>query len=103
MLHHKNYYFENCELTTEYLVHINDPESNTFKKILTYGVVLTVVAIFIFGLFCLIQWRNEKMIILARLREEIVKFRNRHRRMQPFVEEPQPTHQEVEMEVPMDI
>jgi hypothetical protein len=41
--------------------------------------------------------------VLSRLKDEIIKFRNRHRRMQPFVEEQQPEKKEVEMEVPKDV
>lgn len=46
--------------------------------------VLGVVVCFVAGLVCLMQWRNGKMAVLGRLKDEIMRFRNRHRRMQPF-------------------
>jgi hypothetical protein len=60
------------------------------RKIITYGIVLLVVAAFVLGLYCLVQWRNEKLVILSRLKDEIIRFRNKHRRIQPFVEEQVP-------------
>lgn len=68
-------------------MHINDPESSQMQKALLYSIVIGVVVLFIAGLFFLIQWRNNKLVILSRLKEEIVRFRNKHKKMQPFSEE----------------
>ena len=65
---------------------MNDPDKSSLRKVITYGIVLLVLAAFILGLFCLVQWRKEKLVVLSRLKDEIMRFRNRHRRMQPFVE-----------------
>jgi hypothetical protein len=48
--------------------------------------VIGVLLGFMAGLLCLIQWRNNKMMLLGRLKDEIIRFRNRHRKMQPFTE-----------------
>jgi hypothetical protein len=58
LLRHKVFYNENCELITEYLVHLNDPEKSSLRKVITYGIVLLVLAAFVLGLFCLVQWRK---------------------------------------------
>lgn len=39
------------------------------------------------------------MVILGRLKNEILNFRNRHKRIQPFVEENY-EHKDIEIEVP---
>ena len=52
----------------DYYVRIGDPEASQHQKALLYGVVILVLAIFIGGLLCLMQWRNNKMVILGRLR-----------------------------------
>lgn len=57
------------------------------QKLLLYGLVISVVVCFIIGLLCLIQWRNSKMLVLGRLKDQIIKFRNKHKKMQPFTEE----------------
>jgi hypothetical protein len=75
------------------MVHLNDPEKSNLRKIITYGIVLLVVAAFVLGLYCLVQWRNEKLVVLSRLKDEIIRFRNKHRRIQPFVEEKVPHKQ----------
>jgi hypothetical protein len=65
-----------------------------------FGVVLGVVTLFIGGLVCLMQWRKNKMMILSRLKDEIMRFRNRHKKMQPFTEE-NIDHKEIEIEMPV--
>ena len=53
------------------------------------------------GLLCLIQWRNNKLSLIGRIKDEIIRFRDRHRKMQPFVEEePDKNKGEVEFELP---
>lgn len=52
-----------------------------------FSAVVGVVVLFVCGLICLMQWRNNKMVILGRLKFEIHRFRNRHQKMQPFTEE----------------
>lgn len=83
----KRHSYEYCELQKDYYIHIGNPEASQHQKALLYGVVILVVVGFIAGLLCLMQWRNNKMVILGRLRNEIMNFRNRHKKMQPFVEE----------------
>lgn len=64
------------------------------------GAVLGVVVLFAGGLVCLMQWRRNKMMLLGRLKDEIMRFRNRHSRMQPFAEE-HVEHREIEIEMPV--
>jgi hypothetical protein len=90
---------EYCELRLDYYMHLKDPEASQQQKALLYGIVILVVACFVGGLLCLMQWRNNKMVILGRLKGEILNFRNRHKRIQPFVEENY-EHKEIEIEVP---
>lgn len=52
-----------------------------------YFSVLAVVVTFVAGLVCLMQWRNNKMAILGRLKDEILRFRARHRRVQPSADD----------------
>ena len=58
---------------------------------------------FIIGLLFLIQWRNNKLSLIGRIKDEIIRFRDRHRRMQPFVEEEpdKDKGQVVEFEMPV--
>jgi len=83
----------------DYYIHIGNPEASQHRKAMLYGIVILVVFGFVVGLLCLMQWRNNKMVILGRLRNEIMNFRNRHKRMQPFVEENY-DHKEIEIDVP---
>lgn len=62
--------------------------------------VVGVIVVFICGLICLMQWRKNKMMLLGRLKDEIVRFRNRHSRMQPFAEE-NVEQKEIEIEMPV--
>lgn len=62
--------------------------------------VVGVIVMFICGLICLMQWRKNKMMLLGRLKDEIVRFRNRHSRMQPFAEE-NVEQKEIEIEMPV--
>ena len=55
---------------------------------------------FVAGLLCLIEWRNNKLSLLGRLKDEIIRFRDRHRRIQPFVEEERMNKEELEFELP---
>jgi hypothetical protein len=49
--------------------------------------VVGVIVVFICGLICLMQWRKNKMMLLGRLKNEILRFRNRHKSIQPYTEE----------------
>lgn len=71
------------------MIYVDDPELSRFQKGILYGVVFLVVASFVVGLMCLIQWRNNKLSLIGRIKDEIIRFRDRHRRMQPFTEEEQ--------------
>jgi hypothetical protein len=62
--------------------------------------VVGVIVVFICGLICLMQWRKNKMMLLGRLKDEILRFRNRHSRMQPFAEE-NVEQKEIEIEMPV--
>ncbi len=62
--------------------------------------VVGVIVVFICGLICLMQWRKNKMMLLGRLKDEILRFRNRHSRMQPFAEE-NVDQKEIEIEMPV--
>lgn len=42
---------------------------------------------FITGVLCLIQWRDNKLSLIGRIKDEIIRFRDKHRKMQPFSEE----------------
>jgi hypothetical protein len=64
------------------------------------GTVLGVVVVLAGGLVCLMQWRRNKMMLLGRLKDEILRFRNRHSRMQPFAEE-NVEQKEIEIEMPV--
>ena len=70
------------------------------QKIFLYGIVLLVIGAFVVGLLCLIEWRNNKLSLLGRLKDEIIRFRDRHRKLQPFVEEDRMNKEEVEFELP---
>ena len=78
----------------------DDPDRSEVQKILLYGIVMLVIVAFVVGLLCLIEWRNNKLSLLGRLKDEIIRFRDRHRRMQPFVEEERINKEEVEFELP---
>ena len=70
------------------------------QKIFLYGIVLLVIGAFVVGLLCLIEWRNNKLSLLGRLKDEIIRFRDRQRKLQPFVEEDRMNKEEVEFELP---
>lgn len=77
------------------MVYVDDPDLSRFQKAMLYGVVFIVVASFIVGLLCLIQWRNNQLSLIGRIKDEIIKLRDRYRKMQPFTEEEpeNPKHQ----------
>ena len=52
----------------DYYVHISDPEESQFQKLLLYAFLVGVIVLFVGGLLCLMQWRNNKMVILGRLK-----------------------------------
>jgi len=83
-LEHKTKYNYNCQFATKYLIFIDDPDLSRFQKAVLYGVVFLVVSSFIIGLLCLIQWRNNQLSLIGRIKDEIIKLRDRHRKMQPF-------------------
>ena len=82
----KKFFNSNCKLVNTYGLFVNDPELSKLQKVFLYGIVSAVVIGFIIGLLCLIQWRNNKLSLIGRIKDEIIRFRDRHRRMQPFVE-----------------
>ena len=86
-------------MQTDYQIGIGDPEESQHQKALLYGAVIGVVVCFMGGLLCLMQWRSNKMVILGRLKNEILNFRNRHKKIQPFVEENY-EQKEVEIDIP---
>ncbi len=69
------------------MIYIDDPDLSRMQKGILYGIVFIVVGIFIAGIMCLIQWRNSQLGLIGRIKEEIVRIRERYRRMTPFVEE----------------
>lgn len=95
----KRRFNEYCEMQIKYYLHIGDPEESQHQKIMLYGTVLGVLVAFVGGLLCLMQWRNNKMVILGRLKNEILHFRDRHKKIQPFVEENY-EQKDIEIEVP---
>lgn len=96
----KRAFYEYCELQTNFLVHIGDPEESEFERVVLVGVVIGVITVFVGGLVCLMQWRKNKMMMLSRLKDEILRFRNRHKKMQPFTEE-NVEQKEIEIEMPV--
>lgn len=86
-LAHKKLYNSNCRIKSTYGIFVYDPELSKLQKAILYSVVVAVVIGFIVGLMCLITWRNNKLSLIGRIKDEIVRFRDRHRKMQPFVEE----------------
>lgn len=66
------------------MIFIDDPDLSRFQKGILYGVVFMVVASFVGGLLCLIQWRNSQLSLIGRIKDEIIKLRDRYRKMQPF-------------------
>lgn len=67
-------------------MYVDDPDLSRVQKAFLYGVVSVVVAAFVCGLLCLIQWRNNQISLIGRIKDEIIKLRDRYRKMQPFTE-----------------
>jgi len=56
-------------LISNYIIFIDDPDLSRLQKALLYGVVFLVVALFVTGLLCLIQWRNNKLSLIGRIKD----------------------------------
>lgn len=51
------------------MIYVNDPDLSRFQKGLLYGIVLLVLSSFVMGMLCLIQWRNNQLSLIGRIKD----------------------------------
>lgn len=95
----KLFYNTNCRLTTTYTINVNDPYKSWVEKLYLYGVVILTIGAFIVGLIFMVEWRRNKLFVLGKIKDQIQKFREKHRKMQPFTEDIQ-KKQDIEFQLP---
>lgn len=83
----KTSFHQSCTLTLTTNLLLSDPELSRLQKWVLYGVVGAVVLGFGLGLGCLVRWRDGQLGLIGRIGQEILRFRDRQRKLRPFVEE----------------
>lgn len=68
-LEHKSNYNSQCNMIHSFAIYVDDPELSRMQKLLLYGVVLSVVLIFVLGLLGLIRWRSNQLGLIGRIKD----------------------------------
>jgi hypothetical protein len=72
--HKKGKYNYYCELHKVLNIDIDVPEKNQRQKAVMYGVMLLFVVMFLLGIVCLVQWRNNRVRTIDWFNDQIRKY-----------------------------